>query len=77
MNRQELMNECDLLQGNINRMMVTNNQEELFQMFGYASMRLSNILAENRKRLMIEESRKRNARKTVDNFDWENESLNG
>jgi hypothetical protein len=73
MNRQELMNECDLLQGNINRMMVTQSQEELFQMFGYASMHLSRILTENLKRLTKKELERRTselAGQTIEKFDW-------
>lgn len=40
---QRLMNECDMLNGNINRMMVTNDKKELRQMYEYAEMRLQKI----------------------------------
>lgn len=45
------MNECDMLQGNINRMMVTDSKEELYEMYYWANARLGTILRENRKRL--------------------------
>ena len=49
--RKDLMNECDMLQGNINRMMVTNNHEELLTMFAYAHKRLGEIYWGNKKRI--------------------------
>ena len=51
MTRQELMNECDMLQGNINRMMVTDNHEELLTQFAYAHDRLGKLFWANRKRI--------------------------
>ena len=40
---KELMNECDMLQGNINRMMVTKDPKELLRMYEFAEMRLQKI----------------------------------
>lgn len=51
MTRQELMNECDSLQGNINRMMVTDDKEELYEMYCWAKARLETIYRENSKRI--------------------------
>jgi hypothetical protein len=51
MTRQQLMNECDMLQGNINRMMVTDDPEELLRMFAFAHKRLGNIFWENQIRI--------------------------
>ena len=53
MTQQELMNECDMLQGNINRMMVTDDHEELLTMFAYAHKRLGEIYWENKKRINL------------------------
>ena len=53
MTREKLMNECDMLQGNINRMMVTDNHEELLTMFAYAHKRLGEIYWENKKRINL------------------------
>ncbi len=43
MSHKELMNECDMLKGNINRMMVTKDTKELKEMFVFAGMRLQKI----------------------------------
>ena len=43
MTHQELMIECDMLQGNINRMMVTKDIRELVRMHEIAEMRLQKI----------------------------------
>lgn len=51
MTRQQLSIECDMLQGNVNRMMVTNDRKELREMYYYASVRLATILKENEERL--------------------------
>lgn len=51
--RKQLMNGCDLLQGNINRMMVTDDHEELLTMFAYAHHRLDNIYWQNKKRINL------------------------
>lgn len=55
MTRQELMIECDMLQGNINRMMVTDNKEEMYEMYYWASARLGTLLRENRKRIELKQ----------------------
>lgn len=54
MTRQELMNECDMLQGNINRMMVTDDAEELLRMFAFAHKRLGNIFWANQIRIQTD-----------------------
>lgn len=54
MTRQELMNECDMLRGNINRMMVTDNEEELLKQFAWAHRRLGELFWENRSRIELE-----------------------
>lgn len=36
MTHKELLNEADMLQGNINRMMVTNDKDELLKMYTFA-----------------------------------------
>ena len=41
--RQKLDNEIDMLKGNINRMCVTDDADELWQMENYALIRLTNI----------------------------------
>jgi len=43
MNHKELMNECDMLKGNINRMTVTKDPKELLRMYEFAEMRLQKI----------------------------------
>lgn len=43
MTYKELMNECDMLEGNINRMIVTNDKKELRQMYEWAERRLQKI----------------------------------
>lgn len=43
MTHQELMIECDMLQGNVNRMMVTKDIRELVRMHEFAEMRLQKI----------------------------------
>ena len=43
MTHQELMIECDMLQGNVNRMMVTKDIRELVRMHEIAEMRLQKI----------------------------------
>lgn len=54
MTRQQLMNECDMLQGNINRMMVTDDEDELLRMFAFAHKRLGNIFWENQIRIQTD-----------------------
>lgn len=46
MTHKELMNEADMLQGNINRMMVTDDKDELLNMFSFALKRLEKIYRE-------------------------------
>ena len=46
MTHKELLNEADMLQGNINRMMVTNDKDELLKMYTFALERLSKIYRE-------------------------------
>lgn len=46
MTHKELMNEADMLQGNINRMMVTNDKDELLKMYAFALERLGKIYRE-------------------------------
>ena len=48
MTKQELINECDMLEGNIARMMVTNDVDELLSMYEWAKKRLDRILTANR-----------------------------
>ena len=43
MNHKELINECDMLKGNINRMMVTKDPKELLRMYEFAEQRLQKI----------------------------------
>ena len=51
MTRKELMIEADMLQGNINRMMVTNDPKELMNMYEWAERRLQTIHKERVKEL--------------------------
>ena len=46
MTHKELMNEADSLKGNINRMMVTDDNFELLNMYAFALERLSKIYRE-------------------------------
>ncbi len=46
MTHKELMNEADMLEGNINRMMVTDDKNELMNMFVFALRRLEKIFRE-------------------------------
>ena len=43
MTHEELMNECDMLKGNINRIMATKNPKELQKMYEIAEYRLQKI----------------------------------
>ena len=51
MTRKELMIEADMLQGNINRMMVTKDFKELSSMCQWAERRLQTIYRERVKEL--------------------------
>lgn len=46
MTHKELMNEADMLRGNINRMMVTDDKNELINMYSFALRRLEKIFRE-------------------------------
>jgi len=46
MTHKELMNEADMLQGNINRMVVTDDKNELINMYSFALKRLDKIYRE-------------------------------
>ena len=48
---QRLMNECDMLEGNINRMMVTNSEKELQNMYIVALHRINTIYDGNNERI--------------------------
>ena len=52
--RKELMLDCDMLQGNINRMMVTDDEEELLRNFAFAYKRLGDILWKNLTRIQMD-----------------------
>ena len=43
MTHKELMNEVDMLKGNINRMVVVDDNEELLRMYAFALERLGKI----------------------------------
>lgn len=58
--RKDLMIECDMLQGNINRMMFTNDGEELLRMFAFAHKRLGNIFWANQIRIQTAKLEKDN-----------------
>lgn len=58
----DLMFECDMLQGNINRMMVTDDAEELLRMFAFAHKRLGNIFWMNQIRIQTNKLENRNGR---------------
>lgn len=44
-NRKELINMCDMLQGNLNRICVSNNIHEIDEQYDYARKRLAAIYA--------------------------------
>lgn len=50
MNNKELIFESDLLKGNVNRMMVTNDDEELRKCFISAMCQLVHLYVENNNR---------------------------
>ena len=51
MNMQKVYNEVDMLKGNINRMCVTDDKEELFKMYDFACLRLNRIYELNNEKL--------------------------
>lgn len=55
MNRDELRNEIDMLKGNINRMMVSDDIEEISKMYYWANKRVFTIFIENIERTIKEE----------------------
>ena len=57
---KDLMIERDILQSNINRMMVTNDHEELLTQFAYAHDRLGKLFWANRKRINMENIKNEN-----------------
>lgn len=58
MNLKEVFNECDMLKGNINRMCVTDDLEELLNVYTYAKCRLDSVFNANYFRLKEEEKEK-------------------
>lgn len=50
--RDEMLVECDLLQGNVNRMCVTDSMEELDKMCSMAMSRVAAIRTYNARRLI-------------------------
>lgn len=48
---QRLMNECDMLEGNVNRMMVTSSEKELEKMYIVAIHRLNALYDGNLERI--------------------------
>ena len=46
MTYKELLNEADMLKGNINRMIVTDDKDELLKMYAFALERLGKIYVE-------------------------------
>lgn len=49
--QKDLLIECDMLKGNINRMMVTDDSKELEYMYNYALRRFNRIYNARRKEL--------------------------
>ncbi len=49
--RKKIMIECDMLEGNINRMMITNNETELEQMYVVAINRINKLYDYNLNRI--------------------------
>ena len=47
MTERELMNECEMLKGDIDRMMITQDPTELNDLYEWASNRLRTIYHEN------------------------------
>ena len=51
-NREEMLGEIDMLRGNINRICVSNDVEEISQMYHYALTRLEEIMKYNVRRVV-------------------------
>lgn len=64
MTKKELMGEAEMLKGNINRMMVTNDKDELLKMYAFAHERLGLIYRE-RTIALLETGRKQNELREV------------
>lgn len=54
MTDHKLMEECDLLKGNINRIMVTDDIKEIREMYNWACKRLNTIYIERVNKLLDE-----------------------
>lgn len=64
MSHQELMNQVDMLKGNINRICVSDDIEEIESMYKFALMRLEKIHDDVLEKLMIKNDiRLKNKRK--------------
>lgn len=53
--REEILTESDMLEGNINRMFVTDNPKELVYMYEFSKKRLERIYQYNYARLQSKE----------------------
>lgn len=51
-NRKEMLGEVDMLRGNINRICVSDDVEEISQMYHYALTRLEEIMKYNVRRVV-------------------------
>lgn len=51
-NREEMLGEVDMLRGNINRICVSDDVEEISQMYHYALTRLEEIMKYNVRRVV-------------------------
>ena len=51
-NREEMIGEVDMLRGNINRICVSDDVEEISQMYHYALTRLEEIMKYNVRRVV-------------------------
>jgi hypothetical protein len=58
MDKQELLNECEMLQSDIDVMMTTNSRTELLNTFTYAIRRVSDICWANRDRINMQDFQK-------------------
>ena len=58
MNYQEMRNVSDMLNGNINRMFVSDNLTELCDMYAFAKERLESLFKENCKRIIEQNNNK-------------------
>ena len=51
-NHEEMLGEVDMLRGNINRICVSDNVEEISQMYHYGLMRLEELMKYNVRRVV-------------------------